>query len=91
MQNNKYIYYGSQTGNAKEISKQIYETLTEKKYNCKNISLNETIENDTFTFIKNEEFCTIIIICSTTGNGDCPETANIFYQKIKNRKQSKIF
>ena len=53
------------------------------------MSLNETIDNDTFNFIKDEEFCRIIIVCSTTGNGDAPETANIFWRKLKNRKQPK--
>lgn len=87
----KYIYilYGTQTGNAEEISKCIYQLLIEKKYDCKIMSLNETIENDTFNFIKDKDFCRIIIVCSTTGNGDAPETANIFWRKFKNRKQPK--
>ena len=84
-----YILYGTQNGNSEEISRNIYQLLIEKKYDCKLMSLNETIENDTFSFIKDEEFYTIIIVCSTTGNGDAPETANIFWRKLKNRKLSK--
>jgi len=84
-----YILYGTQSGNSEEISKNIYQLLIEKEYDCRLISLNETIENDTFSFIKDEEFCTIIIVCSTTGNGDAPETANIFWRKLKNRRLSK--
>ena len=88
MQHNIYILYGSQTGNAEEISKNIYELLIEKKYKCKIMSLNKTIENDSFNFIKDDECSIVIIVCSTTGNGDAPETANFFWRKIKNRKQS---
>jgi len=88
MQNNIYVLYGSQTGNAEEIAKHISELLDDKGYNCTYSSLNKTIQNDRFSFIPNEqEKSTVIIVCSTTGNGDAPETANYFWRKVKNRKQ----
>jgi sulfite reductase alpha subunit-like flavoprotein len=83
-----YILYGSQTGNAQEISKEIYLHLIEKKYICNYSSLNQSIKNDTFTFINDEESL-VIIVCSTTGNGDAPESANFFWRKLKNRNLSK--
>jgi methionine synthase reductase len=89
MRSNIYILFGSQNGNAEAISKNIYELLIEKKYDCKHMSLNQTIDNDTFNFIKDEDFCTIIIVCSTTGNGDAPKTANFFWRKLKNKNQPK--
>jgi len=88
MQKKIYILYGSQTGNAQEISKEIYLHLIEKKYICNYSSLNDTIQNDTFTFINYEESL-VIIVCSTTGNGDSPESANLFWRKLKNRNLSK--
>jgi len=152
-----YILYGSQTGNAEEISTNIYYLLNEKKYECIHSSLNKTLLNDSFNFIpeitSSNNICNsnikveknfsiseenllefsgsndsiqripgglapevetldtaepigsaltracerlqlirqniVIIICSTTGNGDAPETANFFWRKIKNQKLPK--
>ena len=86
---NIYILYGTQTGNAEEISRNIYQLLIEKNYNCKLMSLNKTIDKDSFTFINDNDNNILIIVCSTTGNGDAPETANLFWRKIKNRNQTK--
>jgi len=93
MKNIIYILYGSQTGNAQDISEDIYTRLSNNiSYECIHMSLNSTIENNTFTFINNnntneETKINIIIVCSTTGNGDAPETANFFWRKLKNRNQ----
>jgi sulfite reductase alpha subunit-like flavoprotein len=90
MQNEIYILYGSQTGNAEEISKEIYQLLGEKGLDCKHGSLNSTITNNGFSFI-NEAVpftsvpFTLIVVCSTTGNGDAPESANNFWRKLKHR------
>jgi sulfite reductase alpha subunit-like flavoprotein len=89
MQNEIYILYGSQTGNAEEISKEIYQLLTEKDLNCKHGSLNSTLINNDFSFLTDSFFSTVIIVCSTTGNGDAPQSANHFWRKIKNRALSK--
>jgi methionine synthase reductase len=84
-----YILYGTQTGNAKEISKSIYKLLLEIGMNCKLLSLNETIDFETFIFLDKDISPKIIIISSTTGNGDAPESANHFWRKIKNRNLPK--
>lgn len=85
MQNEIYILYGSQTGNAEEISKEIYQLLVEKDLNCKHGSLNATLVNNGFRFLTDSSFSTVIMVCSTTGNGDAPESANHFWRKLKNR------
>jgi sulfite reductase alpha subunit-like flavoprotein len=82
-----YVLYGSQTGNAQEIAKSIYSLLTDNGHSCKYLSLNETIEKETFLFLGNDCSSNLIIICSTTGNGDAPENANYFWRKLKNRNQ----
>lgn len=83
-----YILYGSQTGNAQDISEDIYTRLSKMGNECIHMSLNNTLENNTFSFINTSETKTnIIIVCSTTGNGDAPETANFFWRKLKNRNQ----
>ena len=110
MKQTLYILYGSQTGNAQEISREIYDLLDKKfsgiihsyvvpdssknhtidpDFYCIYSSLNDTIKNNNFIFLNNEENPIIIIVCSTTGNGDAPENANFFWRKIKNRTQPK--
>ena len=92
-----YILYGSQTGNAQAISKSIYQLLLSNGHNCKYLSLNESIEKETFLFLEKEKekekekevFPILIIISSTTGNGDAPESANKFWRTIKNRNNPK--
>ena len=85
-----YILYGSQTGNAEEISKELFAVLSEKGLNCNRSSLNSALKSDGFTFLDQKESKTkVIVICSTTGNGDAPESANHFWRRIKNRNQPK--
>lgn len=84
-----YILYGSQTGNAEAISKSIYQLLMKNGINCKYLSLNKSIEKETFIFLDRDISPKIIIISSTTGNGDAPESANYFWRKIKNRNLPK--
>jgi sulfite reductase alpha subunit-like flavoprotein len=74
---------------AKEISKSVFHLLVDNGYSCKYLSLNESIEKETFLFLNKDISVNIIIVCSTTGNGDAPETANHFWRKIKNRNQPK--
>ena len=85
-----YILYGSQTGNAQEIAKSIYSLLLDNGFPCKYLSLNESIEKETFLFLDKDCSSHLIIICSTTGNGDAPENATHFWRKIKNRNQHLI-
>jgi len=84
-----YILYGSQTGNAQEIANSIHSLLLDNGYPCNYLSLNESIEKETFVFLdKDKDYSShLIIICSTTGNGDAPENATHFWRKIKNRNQ----
>ncbi len=83
--NNIYLLYGTQSGNAQAITNHIYSLLLDKNYKCSHMSLNQTVENESFNFIKMDEPTILIVVCSTYGNGDAPETANHFWRKIKNR------
>jgi len=82
---NIYLLYGTQSGNAQAITNHIYSLLLDKNYKCRHMSLNQTVENESFNFIKMDEPTILIVVCSTYGNGDAPETANHFWRKIKNR------
>jgi len=91
--NNIYILYGSQTGNAEEIAKNIYDLFAENNIKSNYLPLNKTINSDSFIFLNTEENIVttnkIIVVCSTTGNGDAPENANHFWRKFKSQKLSK--
>jgi sulfite reductase alpha subunit-like flavoprotein len=97
MKKNVYVLYGSQTGNAEEIAQNIYTLLRGNNIECKYSSLNNMIKGDDFTFVNAEKnvketidtINKIVIVCSTTGNGDAPENANYFWRKLKNQKLSK--
>ena len=70
------ILYGSATGNAEEMS----------KYLSKIIECDKKEINDYTNKLEDlNNFEKVIFICSTTGNGDFPENALIFWKKIKKR------
>jgi methionine synthase reductase len=73
-----YVLYGSQHGNTEAVAKNIYETFESKNLDVVCQTLN-SVTNTNF------ENSTIIILCSTTGNGDSPDNACNFWKKIKNR------
>ena len=80
-----YILYGSQHGNAQSISEEIYSILDNK--NNKLLSLNNSIDLFNDSLLDN----TILIVISTTGNGDVPINAEKWWRFIKNRKLDKNF
>lgn len=81
-----YILYASQHGNAKSIAEEIYNRL-----NNENIimSLNESL--NLFENIYNFKNNTIVIITSTTGNGDIPINGEKWWRFIKNRQLNKNY
>eukprot|EP01041_Mallomonas_annulata_P010187 gene10187-21232_t len=79
-----YILYGSQTGNSEDIAKDLNEKCKTKDYETKLATLN-SVKKASFK----EDAKAIIIVCSTTGNGDPPENADGFWRTIKNRSASK--
>lgn len=82
-----YILYGSATGNGESIAKILAENINE--------NLKFEVYCNTLNSIKNDiselhNICRLlIVICSTTGNGDAPENASIFWNIVKKRSLSK--
>lgn len=78
------ILYGSQTGNSDAISYELEENMRQSLsyQKIERIALNQFIKQDDLLKIENLR---VIIICSTTGNGDPPDNASLFWRKIKNR------
>lgn len=81
------ILYGSQTGNAAEIAKITYDMIKESEaVNVKAcMCLDDYIKDINIEHFKNI-ISHLIVVCSTTGNGDVPDNASKFWRKIKSRK-----
>lgn len=85
---NPLILFGSQTGTAEEIAKQIYE-----RGSGRGLTL-EISEMDAFTTKAVSRFskpATIIFVLSSTGDGDPPDNATRFFGRIRRliREQQK--
>lgn len=83
-----YILYGSQTGNSEQIAAGLCSRCTEELH-IHNIELGtlNSINKNIDEFKANA--CLMLIVCSTTGNGDAPENADAFWRTIKLRSASK--
>ena len=76
-----YILYGSQTGNAESIAQDLY-------LQCKDIGIPckcQTLDSVKKANLK-ELVSIVIVVVSTTGNGDSPENCEGFWRMIKSRK-----
>jgi len=83
-----YILYGSQTGNSEDIATGLSTVCTEE-LNIPNVqigTLNSISKN--LEDVKNNARL-LLIVCSTTGNGDAPENADLFWRAIKLRSVAK--
>ena len=79
-----YILYGSQTGNAESITKILCEEIINKTgmgcvYDTLNNSVNISFENIKY----------LIVVCSTTGNGDMPDNSIKWWRQFKQPKSNK--
>jgi sulfite reductase alpha subunit-like flavoprotein len=78
------ILYGSQTGNAESITKILHEEIIHKtKLQC----VYDTLNNASNISIDNVKY--LIVICSTTGNGDMPDNSINWWRQFKQRTANK--
>lgn len=79
-----YILYGSQTGNSEYIAKDLFKK-------CQNLGISSICQ--TLNSVKKVDLKSvakvIIIVCSTTGNGDSPENADGWWRATKLRSVAK--
>lgn len=83
------IYYGSQTGCAESIAKRIYDEALEKDLDVTFGALNELQAK-----LQEPQGATpmhVVVVCSTTGNGDPPDNAAKLWRFIKRRTHPKDF
>jgi methionine synthase reductase len=79
-----YILYGSQTGNSESIAQKLHEMCQSRDLPCVCKNLN-AVKGEKLL----EEALSVAIICSTTGNGDCPENAEAWWRSVKLRSLAK--
>jgi sulfite reductase alpha subunit-like flavoprotein len=83
-----YVTYGSQSGNAEAIATRINNDLKTREKNSKLIVLNNFLtEIQKFPENKNQTYI-VIIVCSSTGNGDAPANSEKFMRWIKRKTHS---
>ena len=94
---NLTILYGSATGNAEHIAKDLGESINEKKLSSCAFTSATVFEMDQFKRKKlfeswssppeddNYTKHALVVVCSTTGNGDAPENAGRFVRFIKRK------
>ena len=82
------ILYGSQTGNSEDIASSLHgrcqEDLGVTDIDCGTL---DSIKNDINELKQNVSL--VIVVCSTTGNGDAPENALGFWRAVKIRSLAK--
>ena len=75
-----YVLYGSQTGNAESIANEFYKKCEEKRIPSKFQTLNSIKKVD-----MKDKASLLVVVISTTGNGDSPENSEAFWRSIKLR------
>lgn len=84
-----YVVYGSQTGNSEAIAKRISNELkTVHKRKNEYLVLNKFLQSMQKFPEKKSQKNFVIIVCSTTGNGDAPNNADSFVRWIKRKTHS---
>mmetsp|Transcript_2578 Transcript_2578/g.5976 ORF Transcript_2578/g.5976 Transcript_2578/m.5976 type:complete len:206 (+) Transcript_2578:104-721(+) len=79
-----YLLYGSQTGNAESIAEEVSAKFAEEGVPNKCMTLSGAKKQP-----MKDLASAMLIICSTTGNGDAPENADSWWRSIKLRSAAK--
>ncbi len=75
------VIYASQTGQAKSIAENICDLAAQNNFNAKLYCISEYEKS----FQLNQISEPVVFICSTTGDGETPETARKCYSRLKSK------
>lgn len=78
------VLYASQTGNSRGMAKEIASRACERGYAARSLGMEQ------YKTIEFENEPTIVVVASSTGNGDCPDNGDKFHRYCK-RKTTKPF
>ena len=81
-----FIFYGSQTGYAESVAKHLHKEIGEKIKPIKNEI--DVLNNFLSHKIHKDDF--VIILLSTTGDGDFPDNAEKLYKTIRRGKEPRL-
>lgn len=80
------ILYGSQTGQAEAISEEIFDQAHKQGFNPSRFCLSQVEKKFSI-----EKTSCVVFVCSTTGEGEPPDTALKFFRRIKKKTLSSRF
>jgi sulfite reductase alpha subunit-like flavoprotein len=84
-----YVTYGSQSGNSEAIATRIYNDLKARGKTSSKLMVLNNFLTEIQKFPENKgQLYNVIIVCSTTGNGDAPNNAEKFVRWIKRKTHS---
>jgi len=81
------IVYISQTGQAQAIAESIFDLTAQNNFEAKLFCIKDYEK----IYSLSDETSPIVFICSTTGDGDLPETAFKFWNKLKRLNEDSGF
>ena len=79
------VLYGSQTGNSRAMAKALGDDATAHGFETRVLGM------DQFKTLEFEEVPLLLIVSSTTGNGDAPDNADKFLRYVKRKNTPSIF
>ena len=79
------VLYGSQTGNSRAMAKELGDEALAKGYDARVLGMEK------FKTLDFEEVPLLVLVTSTTGNGDAPDNADGFLRYCKRRSTPSVF
>ena len=79
------VLYGSQTGNSREIAKEVCAEALSRGHQSRVLGMER---------FKDIDFCAsefVVLVVSSTGNGDAPDNADKFYRYCKRKTTPPVF
>ena len=80
--------YGSETGNGKQISKDLRESLNQNQTLSRQIVRCKLNKYKRVKFAEKDSIKIVIFFCSSTGDGESPENAQEFFRFLRRESSS---
>ncbi|KAJ1605318.1 pyruvate:ferredoxin oxidoreductase/NADPH-cytochrome P450 reductase PNO [Cryptosporidium canis] len=74
-----HVLYGTETGNSEEVAQYIQSQLVSRGYSSSSLNLDDL---DVDEFLNPDKFSTVIIVTSTSGQGEFPGSSKVLYDAL---------